>query len=66
MVPYDHEIARCYGRLVAERRKRGSAISANGAWIAVCAVRPPVALITHNASDFEDIAGLRIVTASAS
>ena len=66
VVPYDHEIARCYGRLVAERRKKGNTISANDAWIAACAVRHAVALVTHNASDFEGIAGLRIVTASAS
>ena len=65
VVPYDHEIARCYGRLVAERQRKGNAISANDAWIAACAVRHAAALITHNASDFEDIAGLRIITAPA-
>ena len=35
VVPYDHEIARCYGRLVAERQREGRPI----AWIAACAVR---------------------------
>ena len=63
VIPYDKEIARCYGRLFAERQKKGNTISANDAWIAACAVRHATALITHNASDFENIAGLRIITA---
>lgn len=62
VIPYDHEIARCYGRLVAERQRKGKPIAPNDAWIAACTVRHSVPLVTHNAKDFEGIAGLQIVT----
>lgn len=62
VIPYDHEIARCYGRLVAERQRIGKPIAPNDARIAACAVRHGVSLVTHNAKDFEDITGLRTIT----
>lgn len=62
VVPYDHEIARCYGRLVAERKGNGKPIAPNDAWIAACAVRHGVPLVTHNAKDFEGITALTVVT----
>jgi tRNA(fMet)-specific endonuclease VapC len=48
VIPYDYKIAQCYGRLVAERQRIGSPIAPNDAWIAACAVRHLVPLITHN------------------
>lgn len=66
VVPYDHEIARCYGRLVAERQRSGKPIASNDAWIAACAVRHGVSLITHNAKDFQGIAGLQTITENVS
>lgn len=63
VIPYDHEIARCYGRLMAERRRNGKPIAPNDAWIAACAVRHAVPLVTHNAKDFEGIASLAVITA---
>ena len=65
VVPYDHEIARCYGRLVAERQREGRSIAPNDAWIAACAVRHGVALVTHNAKDFEGVAALQLITEQA-
>jgi len=62
VIPYDHEIARCYGRLVAERQRNGSPIAPNDAWIAACTVRHGVPLVTHNAKDFTGIASLKIIT----
>jgi tRNA(fMet)-specific endonuclease VapC len=62
VIPYDHEIARCYGRLMAERKRNGKPIEPNDAWIAACAVRHGVPLVTHNAKDFEGIASLQIIT----
>ena len=62
VIPYDYEIARCYGRLVAERCRNGSPISPNDAWIAACSVRHGLSLITHNAKHFMNISGLNIVT----
>jgi len=65
VIPYDHEIARCYGRLVAERKRNGKPIAPNDAWIAACTVRHGVPLVTHNVRDFEGISGLTVVTEPA-
>jgi len=62
VIPYDHETARCYGIIVAERDRQGQPISCEDAWIAACALRHRVPLVTHNAKDFENIADLQIVT----
>jgi tRNA(fMet)-specific endonuclease VapC len=62
VVPYDHEIARCYGRLVAERERQGKPITCADAWIAACAVRHDVPLVTHNANHFENITNLQVIT----
>ncbi len=62
VIPYDHEIARCYGRLVAERKRKGSPIALNDAWIAACATRHDVPLVTHNAKDFREITDLEVIT----
>ncbi len=62
VIPYDHEIARCYGRLVAEQQRKGNSIATNDAWIAACAVRHGVPLVTHNAKHFKDILSLKVIT----
>jgi len=66
VIPYDDEIARCYGRLVAERKRNGRPIAPNDAWIAACTVRHGVPLVTHNAKDFKGITGLSVVTERSS
>ena len=62
VIPYDHEIARDYGRLMAERQRIGKAIALNDAWIAACALRHDVPLVTYNARHFEGIPGLRVIS----
>ncbi len=62
VVPYDKETAACYGRLVAERQRGGRPISLNDAWIAACAVRFGIPLVTHNARDFSGISDLQVIT----
>jgi tRNA(fMet)-specific endonuclease VapC len=62
VIPYDHEIARAYGRIAAERKRAGYPISLHDAWIAACAVRHNIPLLTHNAGDFQNISNLQIVT----
>ena len=62
VLPYDNEMARCYGKLVAARQRTGHDISLNDAWIAACAVRFKLPLITHNAKDFKNISDLEIIT----
>ncbi|MCC5876863.1 MAG: type II toxin-antitoxin system VapC family toxin [Candidatus Sumerlaeia bacterium] len=61
VVPSDHEIARCYGRVVRERKRQGRPITLNDAWIAASAIRHGVKLVTHNAKDFEGISDLDVV-----
>ena len=62
VIPYDNGIARCYGRLVAERQRNGDPISSNDAWIAACAVRHSAPLVTHNSRHFGGISGLEVIT----
>ena len=62
VIPYDHEIARCYGRLVAERQRNGTPIAPNDAWIAACTVRHRVPLVTHDPKDFAGITDLSVIT----
>ncbi|MFA4943864.1 MAG: type II toxin-antitoxin system VapC family toxin [Lentisphaeria bacterium] len=62
VIPYDHEIARCYGRLVAERQRNGTPIAPNDAWIAACTVRHRVPLVTHNPRDFVGITDIQVIT----
>ena len=64
VIPYDNRIARCYGRLVAERQRDGNPIAPNDAWIAACAVRHAVPPVTHNGRHFDGIRSLEVVTES--
>lgn len=52
IIPYDHEISKAYARILVERQRMGRPMSFNDAWIAACAVRHAVALVTHNLKDF--------------
>ena len=61
VMPYDHELARCYGRLMAERKLSGRTVAPNDAWIAACAVRHDVPLVTPDAH-FRDIPNLHVIT----
>jgi tRNA(fMet)-specific endonuclease VapC len=62
VIPYDHEIARQYAKVLVEREQMGRPISFNDAWIAACALRHSTSLVTHNSKDFESIADLQIIT----
>jgi len=62
VIPYDHQIARCYGRVLVGREKQGKPVEPNDAWIAACAVRHNVPLVTHNAKHFKNIQGLQVIT----
>lgn len=62
VVPYDIEIARTYARIAVQRRRVGHPISLHDAWIAACAVRHGLPLLTHNAQDFRHIRDLQVVT----
>jgi tRNA(fMet)-specific endonuclease VapC len=62
VIPYDHKIAKIYGFVMAERRRIGRQISCCDAWVASCALRHNIPLVTHNARDFELIPKLQLIT----
>lgn len=64
VIPYDHEIARTYGRIVAGRERSGRPISLGDAWIAACAVRHGLPLVTHNAEHFKGVETLQVISES--
>jgi tRNA(fMet)-specific endonuclease VapC len=56
------EICVLWGRITAACEHQGRRILAADAWIAACALRFDVPLITHNRKDFEVIPDLRIIS----
>ena len=65
VVPYDFEICRTYARLKCELRTPSGThrvVGDNDLWIASCAVRHAIPLVTHNRRHFEGIRGLNIVS----
>jgi len=62
VIPYDHEIAKTFAIVAVARERLGRRMSFNDAWIAACAVRHNVSLVTHNAKDFVEIDGLEVIT----
>lgn len=61
VLPSTPDICRYWGEVRAERRLRP--ISPEDAWIAATALAHSCPLVTHDASDFEGITGLKILTA---
>lgn len=61
IVPYDYEVCETYGRIRAALSK-GRTISDNDLWIAACAMRHSIPLVTHNRRHFDDIKGLIVIS----
>jgi tRNA(fMet)-specific endonuclease VapC len=65
VVPYDLEICKTYARIKCGLKTPSGShrlIGDNDLWIAACAVRHALPLITHNPRHFEGIPGLNIVS----
>jgi tRNA(fMet)-specific endonuclease VapC len=65
VVRYDLEVCRTYARLKQGLRTPSGShrvMGDNDLWLAACAVRHGIPLITHNRRHFEDIPSLKIVT----
>lgn len=64
IVPYDIEVCRKYAELVNLKTESGSArtIPANDRWIAACALRHSLPLVTNNRKHFKGIPGLRLIS----
>jgi predicted nucleic acid-binding protein len=60
-VPYDAELCRTFGRVKASL-PRGITVATNDLWIASCAIRYSIPLITNNRKHFENIPGLKLIS----
>lgn len=67
-VPYDVEICKTYGRLRANLKTQSGStrVLQNDLWIAACAIRHNLPLVTNNRRDFEGIPGLNIISEAPS
>jgi len=62
IVPYDLDLCRQFGQIKAEMLKIGRQVPSNDLWIAACALRHSIPLVTHNAKDFVAIPSLKVIT----
>jgi predicted nucleic acid-binding protein len=61
IVPYDLELCKEYSR-VKTSLPAGKTVAANDLWIATCAIRHSIPLITHNRKHFEGIPRLELIS----
>jgi tRNA(fMet)-specific endonuclease VapC len=62
IVPYDIEVCRTYGYIKAAMENRGLTVAPNDLWIAACARRHSLVLVTNNRKHFQNIPELTIVS----
>lgn len=62
VVPYDLDLCREYGKVRAETTKKGLTVGANDLWIATCAIRHSLPLVTHNLKHFANIPRLTVIS----
>jgi tRNA(fMet)-specific endonuclease VapC len=62
IVPYDVDLCKAYGKLRATLQKKGTGVATNDLWIASCAIRHSLPLITHNYKHFAPIPGLQVIS----
>lgn len=62
ILPVDVAMCRAWASVRAARSALGLPISPQDAWVAATALRYNLPLVTHNPDDFQQIAGLTIIT----
>jgi len=62
VVPSDHEVCREYGKLKSSLQQAGIVVSDNDLWIAACALRHSIPLISNNRKHFEKMPGLNLIS----
>lgn len=64
IVPYDYEICTTYARLKANLESHGKSVTANDndLWIAACAVRHSIPLVSNNRRHFQAISELLLIS----
>jgi tRNA(fMet)-specific endonuclease VapC len=65
VIPSDHDVCREYGQLKAGLQKAGIVVGDNDLWIAACALRHSIPLISNNRKHFENMPGLRLISLPA-
>jgi predicted nucleic acid-binding protein len=61
IVPFDWAVCQTYGELKARLQEVGKTVADNDLWIASCAVRHSIPLISNNRAHFENIPGLILI-----
>jgi tRNA(fMet)-specific endonuclease VapC len=62
IVPYDWTVCQTYGDLKARLQEAGRGVADNDLWIAACAVRHSIPLVSNNRAHFEGIPGLVLIS----
>jgi len=62
VVPYDYKMCAVYGDLKARLTQAGIGVTDNDLWIAACAVRHSIPLISNNRRHFENIPDLVLIS----
>ena len=63
VLTWDDVTAWQWAKVRAERQRIGNPIAAQDAWIAACAIRHGLPLVTHNTDHFAEISDLLLLTA---
>ena len=66
IVPYDEGVCRTYGEIRARLEERGTPLASNDVWIAACAIRHSIPLVSNNLGHFEKVPGLVLKSEAAS
>lgn len=62
VVPFDFKLCTVYADLKAQLNASGNGISDNDLWIAACAIRHSIPLVSNNRSHFERVPGLHLIS----
>jgi len=64
IVPYDEAVCKTYAEIKAALESKGKTASDNDLWIAACAKRHAIPLVTNNRKHFDRIPGLVVISES--
>jgi len=62
IVPYDIEVCRTFGDLKTTTERYGRSVAVSDLWIAACAKRHSLKLVTNNREHFDAIPGLEVIS----
>jgi predicted nucleic acid-binding protein len=62
IVPYDFVVCETYANLKEQLRTVGRCVADNDLWIAACAVRHSIPLVSDNRAHFDNIPGLVLIS----